>query len=407
MAQLLGFGTGTVNFFGRYAYVGEGKGGLDAVVWTEPDEPQAAIGSHLQKLAYPDNYKKHVEEDHGDLARRPITRKRTTFSICNCAANISTPPTARTALKCSTWRTLTRKAFPNASPPRRFRRSASALTSAPNTPRASRCPARSALIRCARTGRKTRSNPSARFTRGFLSPTAKKDLSWSPSARWWTAIPNNNFLDHEKVIRFNPDGKLTGAMDSFMAGTNLYVVGKNGLFVVGLSNDELAAPTLVGEVSHGLKNPRAVGVQFRYCFVTDDDGFKVLDITEPTKPKLIPGAFVPLKHAQRFYLARTYAYVADGADGLAFIDITNPEKPKLDTALQRGWRIERHARRAGRLRQRLGIRARRRRQKWPARHSVDFAGKCSRRGGLQSGAESKTHRHLSHARTGARRFTRT
>jgi hypothetical protein len=39
---------------------------------------------------------------------------------------------------------------------------------------------------------------------------------------------------------------------------------------------------------------------------------------------------VPLKHAQRFYLARTYAYVADGADGLAFIDISNPEKPKLE-----------------------------------------------------------------------------
>jgi hypothetical protein len=64
--------------------------------------------------------------------------------------------------------------------------------------------------------------------------------------------------------------------------------------------------------------------------VTDDEGFKVLDVTEPTKPKLIPGAFVPLKHAQRFYLARTYAYVADGADGLAFIDISNPEKPKLE-----------------------------------------------------------------------------
>ena len=28
MAQLLGFGTGTVNFFGRYAYVGAGQGRL-------------------------------------------------------------------------------------------------------------------------------------------------------------------------------------------------------------------------------------------------------------------------------------------------------------------------------------------------------------------------------------------
>jgi hypothetical protein len=142
--------------------------------------------------------------------------------------------------------------------------------------------------------------------------------------------PDNNFFDKEKIIRYNPDGKLTGAMHSFMAGTNLYVVGKNGLFVVGLRNDALEAPMLAGELTDGLKNPRAVGVQFRYAFVTDDEGFKVLDVTEPTKPKLIPGAFVPLRNAQRFYLARTYAYVANGADGLAFIDISNPEKPKLE-----------------------------------------------------------------------------
>ena len=63
--------------------------------------------------------------------------------------------------------------------------------------------------------------------------------------------PDNNFLDKEKIIRYNPEGKLTGAMHSFMAGTNLYVVGKNGLFVLGLSNTELKAPTLVAELSNG------------------------------------------------------------------------------------------------------------------------------------------------------------
>src|SRR3984885_8718017 len=40
MTQLLGFGTGTVNFFGRYAYLGAGSGGIYGVVWTEQDEPQ-------------------------------------------------------------------------------------------------------------------------------------------------------------------------------------------------------------------------------------------------------------------------------------------------------------------------------------------------------------------------------
>src|SRR6185503_948528 len=133
--------------------------------------------------------------------------------------------------------------------------------------------------------------------------------------------PENNFLDKEKIIRYNPDGKLAGAMHSFMAGTNLYVVGRNGLFVLGLHNDKLESPQLLSEVTSGLKNPRAVAVQFRYAFVTDDEGFKVLDITTPTQPRLIPDASIPLKHAQRFYLARTYAYVANGPEGLAFINI--------------------------------------------------------------------------------------
>jgi hypothetical protein len=102
------------------------------------------------------------------------------------------------------------------------------------------------------------------------------------------------------------------------------------LFVVGLRNDALEAPALIGELTAGLKNPRAVSVQFRYAFVTDDEGFKAIDITTPSKPRLIPGATVPLKTAGRFYLARTFAYVANGPEGLAFINIENPERPHLD-----------------------------------------------------------------------------
>jgi len=113
--------------------------------------------------------------------------------------------------------------------------------------------------------------------------------------------PQNNFLDKEKIIRFNPGGKLAGAMHSFMAGTNLFVVAQRGLFVLGLSNIELKEPALLAELSNGeFKNPRAVGVQFRYAFVTDDEGFKVVDITEPAKPKLVPGAVVPLRNASAF-----------------------------------------------------------------------------------------------------------
>ena len=148
--------------------------------------------------------------------------------------------------------------------------------------------------------------------------------------------PNNNFLDKEKIIRFNPDGKLTGAMRSIMAGSNLYVVGRNGLFVVGLRNDKLEEPMLTGELTGGLKSPRDVSVQFRYAFVTDDEGFKVVDITNPTRPHLVSKATIPLKYAQRFCLARTYAYVANGPEGLAFVKIENPEHPRLERMYDAG-----------------------------------------------------------------------
>src|SRR5205823_2778784 len=52
--------------------------------------------------------------------------------------------------------------------------------------------------------------------------------------------------------------------------------------------------------------------------------------TESARPTLVPNAFVPLAHAGRLYVARTYVYVANGPEGLAIIDIEKPEEPKLD-----------------------------------------------------------------------------
>ena len=329
MASLLGFGTGTVNFFGRYAYVGEGKGGLDAVVWTEHDEPQAALGSHLQKLAYPDNYRKFVEEDHRIL---PEAEHKDAGEILDLVQRGEYLYTANgtDGFEVFDVANIDNKGF------------SERIVTAPVSPLGQRTYVRT----------KYATSVTLPSTLGVDPLRAhqpeNEEQSVSPIYAWVFVTdreeglvmvtvgtlldgnPDNNFFDKEKIIRFNPDGKLTGAVHSFMAGTNLYVVGKNGLFVVGLSNTQLVEPKIVGEMTDGLKSPRAVGVQFRYGFVTDDEGFKVLDLAEPARPKLIPGAFVPLKNAQRFYLARTYAYVADGADGLAFIDISNPEKPRLE-----------------------------------------------------------------------------
>jgi hypothetical protein len=56
----------------------------------------------------------------------------------------------------------------------------------------------------------------------------------------------------------------------------------------------------------------------------------VLDITNPARPIPVKSGVVRLKNAQRLYVARTYAYVANGPEGLAIIDVENPERPRLD-----------------------------------------------------------------------------
>jgi hypothetical protein len=60
MAQLLLQGTNFMNFIGRYVYVATGKKGLEAIIVAEHDEPEAIFGSDLQRIAYPENYKKFV-----------------------------------------------------------------------------------------------------------------------------------------------------------------------------------------------------------------------------------------------------------------------------------------------------------------------------------------------------------
>jgi hypothetical protein len=68
-------------------------------------------------------------------------------------------------------------------------------------------------------------------------------------------------------------------------------------------------------------------VQFRYAFVTDAQGLKVLDITDPTKPAL--AAHLPIPNAHSVYVARTYAYLAAGPQGMIIADVERPTHPKI------------------------------------------------------------------------------
>ena len=362
MASLLGFGTGTVNFFGRYAYVGAGRDGLYGVVWTEAGEPQAALGSHLHKLAYPDNYRKHTEANQGELKEAHHHHAREildltlrgeylytangsdgfeVFDVANIdnkgfSERIVTAPVSplgqRTYVRTKYATSVTLPSTLGIDPLRQ---------KMPRTMKAERTPGEE--IEVYTDNEEQPIHPIYAFV--YITDL-HEGLVIQQVGTLVDGNPDNNFLDKEPTVRFNPEGKLTGAMHSYVAGTNLYVVGERGLVVVSIADP--LKPVVVGELNGGkaakpvstetdgvslprlLRNPRHIAVQFRYAFISDDDGLKVVEISNPSQPRLVPGAVVPLKQAGRLYVARTYAYVPNGAEGLAIIDIENPEKPKLE-----------------------------------------------------------------------------
>src|ERR1019366_7620163 len=169
--------------------------------------------------------------------------------------------------------------------------------------------------------------------------------------------PTNNFLTRH--LTFNPNGILCGAVNGTVAGNYLYVrcdacgvvidisgisaelvdaakrLNPDGTKVLTVDQLQRAAAKadpntlkVVGVVP--LNKPKSVRIQFRYAFVVDADGMKVIDVTEPTAARLVEGAFVPFQCAYNLYLSRTYAYVAAGTQGIGIVDIEHAEQPKLD-----------------------------------------------------------------------------
>jgi len=325
MTQLLGFGTGTVNFFGRYAYVGAGEDGLYGVVWTEQPEPQAAIGSYLHKLAYPDNYAAHqaantqLKEAHHHHAKeiQDLTLRGEYLYTANGPDGFEVFDVANIDQKGFSERIVTAPVSPLGQ--RTYVRTKYATSVAlPST--LALDPARTRLP-------ENEEQPIHPLYAYVYVTDREEGLVIVNVATLVDGNPDNNFLKKDWV--FNPEDKLFGATHCFVAGHLLYITCARGLVVVDI--DDPLQPKIVGELTGDfLKNPRAVAVQFRYAFVTDEEGLKVIDITEPSKPTAVPAGVVKLKNAQRFYLARTYAYVANGGEGLAIIDIEKPEQPKLD-----------------------------------------------------------------------------
>ncbi len=332
MTQLLGFGTGTVNFFGQYAYVGEGREGLHAVVWTEGDEPQAAIGSHLHSIAYPANYQKHVAgglelhegyEHPGKDIQDVVVRGEYLYTA-NGPGGFEAFDIANVNNKAFSERFVTTPVSPLG---QRTHVHTPFATSVALPSTLALDPARTRLP-------ENEEQPIDLFYAYVYVSDLQEGLVVVNVATLVDGNPDNNFV--KKAASFNPGGVLTGATFVASAGHRLYMTTPRGLYVVDAGKDGTTL-RITGELTNGfLRNPRCVAVQFRYAFVTDDDGMKVIDITDPDRPVPLKGATVALREAKRLYVARTYAYVANGGEGLAIIDIENPERPRLDQMFNAG-----------------------------------------------------------------------
>jgi hypothetical protein len=334
MAQLLLQGTNFMNFMGRYVYVATGKKGFEAIAVAEHDEPEAIYGSDLHRIAYPANYKKFIDRHRelSSVAEHPgnvldIQARGEYAYAANGPGGLRLYDIANVDNKGFSERVTTAPVSPLG---QRFyvpTRNAQAIAS-PSTlaidPLRQRLP--------------ENEEQALHLLYGFLYVADKEEglvIVGDPDLKAKSpgvgtlldGNPANNFL--KRAVTFNPDGVLTGARRITIAGNFAYILTDKSLVVVDLDNP--LSPRVAANIgAPALNDPRGVALQFRYAFVVDREGLKILDVTDLAQPKLVPSSLVPLQDARNVYVARTYAYVSAGKQGLAIIDVENPSAPKLD-----------------------------------------------------------------------------
>ncbi len=315
MAQLLLQGTNFVNFLGRYIYVGEGGHGFEAVVVTEREEPQAVIGSYLHKLAYPENYARHLKTRR---LKEAYHHHGHVYSL-QLRGEYLYAAKGRDGVEIYDVANIDNKAL------------AERIVSAPVSPLGQRFSVKTKDARWiaapttlgvdpARLRNPVNEEQPVHPLYAFLYVAdAEEGLILINAATLLDGDPRNNFL--RRAVTFNPDGILGGARHVVLAGNYAYVSGDRGLVIVDV--DKPLAPRVVSVVP--MKQAGNAAIQFRYAFVCDADGLKVVDITDVRRPAV--KASVALREARDVYVARTWAYVAAGRDGLAMIDVERPEQP--------------------------------------------------------------------------------
>jgi hypothetical protein len=334
MSMLLLQGTNFLNFMGRYVYVAAGNKGFEAVVTTEHDEPEAVIGSDLQRMAYPDDFRKHAERK-----RELTTAYRHVGNILDIQLR---GEYAYAAMGPGGFRVFDVANIDNKGFSER-------MVTAPVSPLGQRLYVKTKFATAVatpstlgvdplRTHDPANEEQKIHLMYGFLYVTDKVEgliVVGNPDLKGKNpgvgtlldGNPQNNFIG--RAATFNPDGILNGARRITIAGTFAYILCDRGLVVVDLDNP--LAPHVTAEIgAPELADTTGVAVQFRYAFVSDKQGLKVLDVTDLAHPRIVPGAMVAVDDARNVTVSRTYAYVSAGKNGVALVNVEQPEHPRLD-----------------------------------------------------------------------------
>lgn len=353
MAQLLLMGTNYVNFVGLNAWTGL-EGGFQATRVTEYDEPQAVIGSYLQRYAYPDYWKLHVDQNGRELknwVRGKAFDKKLSgethpleefvnvhegtsdrvgclqlrgeyMFVAHGKGGFTAYDVASIANK-GTSEKILKGPFSKLGHDTNVKTAnATCMALATNQP--------IAPTRNTQAMREMNQEQAFKPIYSYAAVTdAVEGLILVNIDTLADGEYRNNQLRRKAYAdgstAWNPGGVLTGARHIVLAGEIAYITTNRGLVVVDLSDPGTPRLAAVRE----LRDARASAVQFRYLWVTDAEGVKLFDITSLRNPVAVPEATVPLADARRLYIARTYAYVAAKQDGLVILNVTNPRAPKV------------------------------------------------------------------------------
>lgn len=368
MSQLLLLGTNYVNFVGLNAWTGL-EGGIEAVRVTEWNEPQAVIGSYLQKYAYPDYYKLHVEQNKRELKnwvrgktldgklsgeRDPLEEFRNathgTQGRVNCLqlrGEYLFTAEGKGGFRVFDVASIANKGFSEPIVTAPFSKAGQNMHVASANATCMAIPTGQAINPLRNTPLLRNLNQEQPFSPiyhyAFVTDAVEGLIAVNVDT-----LANGEFRDNffRRAFTFDGGGALVGARHITLAGDYAYVVTDKALVTVHLTKPwSDAKPCEVVEPTKGnsgetcldpqvtsvvpLRDPRASAVQFRYIWVTTANGLEVLDITEMAHPQVVPGAVVPLADARKVYIARTYAYVAAKGEGLVIVNVTRPTAPQL------------------------------------------------------------------------------